>query len=237
MIQAAGIGAVGLWVWGAPRLPEIFAAEPSFTPIANVPPFRRLNSDGALTAANVAFLGLDQPNQNPMLEATRIAPCTALFRGAPPPAIALFSDFNCPNCPTMDANVTAAAGDTPVVRHQLPLLGVTSETASRAVLAADLQGGFAAMYAALSRTPAVKNLALIRRSAVGAGLDSDRLVTDMQSVAVQNQLNQSLALARILGLIGTPATVIGRTIVLGTLPRRQIAQIIALEQELGEVCA
>jgi len=176
---------------------------------------------------------------NPADAATRADICGALFRGAPTPAIALFSDFNCPYCPAMDANVTQIARDTrtQVIRHQLPLLGRASQIASRAALAADMQGQYAAMYEALMRTPAVKNLTLIRRFADAAGLDADRLIADMQGDEVTRRLQQSSALGDILGLIGTPATVIGRTVILGTLPERKIARIIALEQELGEVCS
>lgn len=87
----------------------------------------------------------------------RADPCAALFGeatadGALP--IATFSDFNCPYCRVLEgdlAGVLAADPGLRLVRHELPLLGAASASAARAVLAADLQGGYEAMKARLLR--------------------------------------------------------------------------------------
>lgn len=237
LFQAAGLGVLGLWVWGAPRLPQLWQPQMTFSPMPDLPPFRRLDLQGPITAGNVAFVGIGDPAIPNAMTSAEI--CSGLFGAATAPAIALFSDFNCPNCPQMETNVRTAAEKSkiPVIHHQLPLLGRGSEMASRAVLAADRQGGYAAMYAALSRTPAVQNMSLIRHLAQNAGLDPDQLLVDMNDPETAERLNLSLAIAARLGLIGTPATVIGRSIVLGILPPAQIAQIIAAEQEQPMECA
>ena len=79
-------------------------------------------------------------------ELVRADPCSAFFgqRTSDAVPVAMFSDFACPICRVMDDRLSDLEESDPgtfhIVRHQLPLLGVASATASRAVLAADLQG-------------------------------------------------------------------------------------------------
>lgn len=239
---AVALGVLG-WVWGVPKLAQLGAPALALSPVPGAPGFRALEGAVGLTAGQQAlFAGIEatDPAVDRALALVRENPCRALYGDAPAPVpVALFSDFNCPNCPVMDANVTAVlarTADTSLHRHQLPLLGRASETASRAVLAADLQGGYAALHARLTRTPAVTDMALITQIAAQEGLDPERLRTDMARPAIAGALDRSRALSRYLGLIGTPAAVIGRTVVLGTLPEATIAEIIALEMERGRPC-
>lgn len=233
LLQAAAVGAVALWVWGAPRLPGLWRAPQSFTPIAGAAPFRRLDRAGALSGANVALLGL--PQEAPSAVAVPDL-CRALFGDRPGLAIAVFSDANCPNCPEMEATLAriSATEAIPLELHHLPILGRSSDLAARADLAARLQG--AALYKTLAEAPVVVTPRLVQDAARAAGLDAERLATDMTGPRVEAALDTSRALARRLGLIGTPATVIGRTVVLGVLPPDEIAQIIALERQDGEGC-
>ena len=61
----------------------------------------------------------------------------------------------------------------------------------------------------------------------------------MQSPSVLRELENSAAVSRAFGLIGTPALVIGRTVIQGKVSDSMIQQIVALEQEEGwsNVCA
>jgi len=242
LFTALGVVLVGGWVWGAPRLPGLFGEDLSFEPIKSAPGFQRLETQIAGGSASL-FAGLDQPDPNVSKAFTKIeaAPCDALFAGdVGTVPIALFSDFNCPNCPAMDQNVLNVIARTPgtsLHRHELPLLGRTSVVASRAVLAADKQGKYTEMHDALFRTPAVTDLTFVRRLAEGAGVDPDQLEHDMAQPDVTTALAVSKALSQYLGLIGTPAAVIGKTVVLGVQSEKTIAAIIAHEKEKGVTCS
>ena len=243
MATGLGIAAVAAWVWGVPRLPGLFAGDLQFKPINGAPGFRIVDGAAQLSQSEAVFAGLTPEDPAVLAEMpfVRANTCTALFGANPAPLpVALFSDFNCPNCPEMDANVAAVLAETPgtsLHRHELPLLGRTSEVASRAVLAADLQQQYSAMHDALLRTPAVTDLTFIESAAKRAGLDAERLLRDMGRPDITAALARARALSRHLGLYGTPATVIGRTVLLGTKSRATIAAIIAAERERGSGCS
>lgn len=237
-----GIAAVGGWVWGAPRLRGLFGPDLRFADIPGAAGFQILQSDigGGVSAG--LFAGLTpQTSTSLVFDTVAANPCEALFRGSSAQVpIAIFSDFNCPNCPQMDANVAAVVVRTPQTSlsyHQLPLLGRTSVTASRAVLAAARQGKYAQMHDALLRSPAVTDMALLRRFAQQSGLDVTRFVQDMSHPEILGSLAVSDALAQYLGLVGTPATVIGQTVVLGVETEATITAIIAHEIEKGATCS
>ena len=70
--------------------------------LPNLPPFRELVSDGAVSTGSLAFVGLRDGEEDPTLLArateVRADPCGALFGDAPLRGmlpIAYFSDFNC----------------------------------------------------------------------------------------------------------------------------------------------
>lgn len=244
-LQGLGLAALVGWVWGVPKLRGAFGSDLRFTPIAGAPDFQMLDTglNVGLTAGATLFAGLDAPDPAVQAAFTRVSahPCRALFGQTPAQVpIAVFSDFNCPNCPHMDANVTAVvarASDVSLHRHELPLLGRTSITASQAVLAADLQGKYAEMHTALQRSIAVKDPALIRRFAQNAGIDPDQLEKDMQRPDIQNALATSKAISQYLGLIGTPAVVIGRTAILGVQSESVIEDVVAYEKERDATCS
>lgn len=237
LLSGLGLAAVVGWVWGIPRLPRLFAPALEFIPIKGAPGFQALDGAAQLSLSGAVFAGLDAPDPDvdAQMDFVRANTSAALFGNNPAQVpVALFSDFNCPNCPVMDANVAAVLADTPKTslhRHELPLLGRTSEVASRAVLAAVRQNQYEAMHAALLRSPAVTDLDFIKAAAIRAGLDADRLLSDMARPEIGEELARSKALSRHLGLYGTPATVIGRTVLLGTKPQATIRKVIALERE------
>lgn len=65
------------------------------------------------------------------------------------------------------------------------------------------------------------------------GVDEDRLLSDMESDAVSEQLRATEAVARIFGFIGTPALVVGRTVVVGTVSEGVIAALVEQERRDG----
>ena len=73
----------------------------------------------------------------------------------------------------------------------------------------------------------------LSRLADDLGVDKDKLVSDMESAEVVRELENSSALARVFFFVGTPALVIGRTVVQGQISDRMLREIIDLEREEG----
>ncbi len=234
LLQGAGLTAVALWVWGAPRLAGLRAGPLTFTDIPDAAPFRRLDRTGASSAGAAIFAGLDAAP--PPFTGSL---CAALFGANSGLSIAYFSDVNCPNCPAMEAATRRAVGQQaiPLIRHELPLLGPQSVIAARAILAAQMQGDAARVAERLIHLTGPLTPARMGAIAADTGLDAARWRADMESPQVISILSRNHGLARRLGIYGTPGTVIGRTVVLGALPEDQIAQIIALEQQAGPTCS
>lgn len=223
-----------------------------FTDLPAVPGFRSLPS-GAMTAGFDAFFdaGATAPAVPPEVTARVAAdPCAALHRagswteGAALP-IASFSDYNCPYCRSLTKRLVArttqhpspplnaGSGAVSVTWHELPRLGPTSRIAARAALAAAMQGAYIPFHMRLMRAPFQLTPAYVGVLADDMGLDGDRLVADMDSARVTEKIAVAEALARLFGILGTPALVVGRTLVLGEIPAPRLTRLIARERADG----
>ena len=107
-----------------------------------------------------------------------------------------------------------------------------STIASQAVLAADRQGGYQAMHDRLMRTRLITDLNFVVNIAESVGLNGQRLVADMQTPEIASALGVSKATASVFGFYGAPATVVGRTVFMGSIPAADVAQIIKAELEV-----
>ncbi len=163
----------------------------------------------------------------------------ALFRDAADPVkgnpqgsltIVEFFDARCGYCkqlhPAMEALVRRNP-DLRVVMKDLPILGPNSVLASRALLAAQRQGRYGPLYDALLTLRGEPTEAVIRQHAERLGLDWARLRRDMDDPAIQRRLEANIQLARLLGVEGTPALVIGTTLVPGALELEQLERLVA----------
>jgi predicted DsbA family dithiol-disulfide isomerase len=245
-LLAGGGVAVFAWVKGAPQLLSLRDPNLEFDDIVGLEPFRRLLGTGTVTTSSGAiFAGLDTPEPSlvedeRMRQAVRDDPCAAIFgalqTGIVP--VAMFSDFACPICNLMNERLTELQTKHPnsfrIFRHELPILGASSRTASRAVLAADRQGAYLEMHKRLMRTPAVTDEAYVVRIADSIGLDSSRLLADMNSGEIDQQLSVSRAIADVFHFYGTPAFAIGRTVFLGSISKSLLESLIA--EETGNPC-
>lgn len=246
-VIAGGAVALFSWVKGLPLLLSSGDTELEFENLDGLAPFRRLLGSGPATSAGGAiFAGIESsealsPDAERMRQTVKDDPCAAFFgaqqTGAVP--VAMFSDFKCPICKTMNerlAELQEKTGDSfRIIRHELPLLGAASRTASKAVLAADRQGKYSEMHEILNRTPAITDEAFVGRIANNIGLDSTQLLHDMNSDEVEQKLHMSRAIADVFGFYGTPAFAVGRTVFLGAVPTSLLARLIT--QETGRHCA
>lgn len=151
--------------------------------------------------------------------------------------VASFSDYYCPFCRVQTKRlaelVESNGNELSVAWHELPLLGEDSNLAARAALAAKRQGAYVAFHERLMKTPFVASPEYLVRLSEALEIDEQQLLIDIDSNEVSQELENSAALSRLLALVGTPALVIGRTVVQGQVSDGTIMSIIALEREEG----
>lgn len=238
-----GLGAGGVAVYAAYRaglFGRLFGPAPfDFQAMEAPSGFRRLPS-GPVTGGSVPLFGLDGEKPPELLaaqEAVTSDLCGTLFPNIAPGSVpvAYFYDYQCPICRRLTPMLRDIPGLT-LNWHDLAGLGAASETAARAAIAAREQGAFDAFHDRLMRARFQPNEGYILSLAESAGIDGDRLLTDMGSVKTTDQMWLSRALANKFALIGTPGLVVGRTAVLGDISRSDLTRLVALERENPGPC-
>ena len=218
------------------------SAELQFRP-RNFPPGTRelvLQQGVSPLSAVLAGPQLDRDGEQIRPDPAQI--CRALFRDVSSPAsgavdrpveIITFLDYRCPYCKTLSGIISGLQNENArFVYREWAILGEASMLAARAALAADRQGKYLAFHDRLMKTRLIPTPDLIDVIATDLGLDVKKLHADMKSDATTQSLRQTSALASALGLIGTPALVVGRTVVQGDVTRRQLEKLIANERSL-----
>jgi protein-disulfide isomerase len=95
------------------------------------------------------------------------------------------------------------------------------------MLAAQRQGKYLPLHDALMRLREEVNETVLRREAERMGLDWPRLRREMDDPAIARKIEANLGLARALDIQGTPALVIGDSIVPGAMDLAQLEAAIA----------
>jgi protein-disulfide isomerase len=144
-----------------------------------------------------------------------------------------FFDVRCGFCkqlhPTM-AQLIQRENDVRVVLKDLPILGPNSVTAARALIAAQRQNQYGALYDALMRLREEPTEPVLRREAERLRLDWARLRRDMEDPATLARIERNIALARALDIQGTPAMVIGTTLLPGAVDLATLQRLTAAER-------
>ncbi len=197
-----------------------------------------------LRDAVTAMQADDEKNQQQAARGAIAASRSELVDGVGDPAIGNpkgdvtvveFFDIRCPYCRQIEqtlAELIAKDGGVRLVFKDLPILGASSLLGAKALLAAHRQDGadssrYMKLRAALMKPgpePTEENL---RAAADKAGLDGARLIADMQDPAIQARIDANLKLAEKLNIHGTPAMVIGDTLVPGAVSLKDLAQLVA----------
>ena len=234
--------------FGPPAVAEIFAGDLEFEPVARPAGFRRIAGGDSSTGFDL-FLGLDDdpgPDTGAALERVSARPCEALYGDDRDPDVvpmASFSDYNCPYCRALTIRLSeieaASAGRVRISWHELPLLGEASMLAAQAALAAKRQGAYVAFHKRLMRSPFRTTPEYLEVLADDLGVDKTRLLADMDGEDVRRELRESSALAELFAFVGTPALVVGRTVVQGEINDARLERLIARERMDGpiEACA
>jgi protein-disulfide isomerase len=176
---------------------------------------RAANAQAAIEAHRPALQSAEHPSVGPADAAVTLVE---------------FFDYRCGYCrrmvPALEA-LKAAHEDVRFVYVEFPVLGPDSLRAAQASLAAWVQdpGAYwdfhkAMMSADDLSAPAIEELAAAH------GLDTDRLIDDMQSPAVRERIEANYAMAQAIGVEGTPAFVIGDTFLPGAVPLERLEAAI-----------
>jgi protein-disulfide isomerase len=139
-----------------------------------------------------------------------------------------FFDYRCGYCRRVVGSLRALVDQDEglrVVFKEFPILGEDSVRAARAALAAERQGLYMPFHFALMAADDL-SMAGIVQVAAGVGLDTDQLAKDMELPEIQAEITANYALARELGIEGTPAFVIGDNLVPGAVTEERLAALI-----------
>jgi protein-disulfide isomerase len=120
-----------------------------------------------------------------------------------------------------------------LVYKDIPVLGPASTTEARAILAAQNQGGYLKMQAALMSSSGDPSDSMIRQTAKSVGLDPAKLAVDMEAPAIAAKLKQNLALAKDLKVDGTPVFIVGDQLIPGALDEANLKTLIAATRKKG----
>lgn len=224
------LGAGAALIAGLPRLWALMAPSTATVPHPDLPGFRILEA-GSISGRIDPFAGIADPDLDKISTVLPQDLCAALFQTPRLPGavqVAFFTDINCPYCRIMEGWIaklppTVAA----VTWHDLPLLGPGSVAGARAIGAARLQGAEPALRARLHRTRFQPDAAYLTNLAGSLGVDAPRLLTDMQSPAIEARISESLGLATLFGIPGTPALVVGDTLAVGALAQKDFDDLLA----------
>jgi protein-disulfide isomerase len=114
-----------------------------------------------------------------------------------------------------------------LVYKDLPILGPASVIAAHALLAAQRQGGYEKLRSALMAAPPAYTRDSVLALARKIGLDDARLGKDMDDPAITTRLDANLQLARDLGIDGTPALIVGDTLIPGAVEFAELEKDVA----------
>jgi protein-disulfide isomerase len=125
-----------------------------------------------------------------------------------------FFDYNCGYCKRGLEDVAKLVETDPKVRvvfKELPILSKGSEEAARVALAAKKQGAdkYWAIHKAMLGAKGHMDEAAALRIAEKQGLDMDKLKADMAAPEIKSEIEKSEALAKKMGVNGTPHFLIG----------------------------
>ncbi len=141
-----------------------------------------------------------------------------------------FFDYRCPYCKAVAKDMIEtleAEGDVRIVFKEFPILGPDSQVAAKAALAANMQARYLPFHMALMAHKGTLDRDAVFGIAREVGLDMVRLEQDMESVEVATVLARNLAIADALDIGGTPAFVIGDTLVPGAVDMETLRDLVA----------
>jgi protein-disulfide isomerase len=145
-----------------------------------------------------------------------------LVQGNPKGDVTLveFFDYRCPYCKQVEPSLDALLkedGKLRVVYKEFPILGEASVYATRAALAAKKQGKYAEFHRVMMATKGDIGDDTVLKVATSLGLDVGKIKADMNAPEIEKVIDKNYALADALSIQGTPAIIIGDTLIPGAV--------------------
>ena len=157
-----------------------------------------------------------------------------LVQGNPKGDVTLveFFDYRCPYCKQVEPSLDALLkedGKLRIVYKEFPILGEASVYATHVALAAKKQGKYAEFHRAMMATKGEIGDAAILDVAASIGLDVAKLKADMSAPEIDKLIDTNYGLADALNIQGTPALIVGETLIPGAIDidtlRKDIADV------------
>lgn len=149
--------------------------------------------------------------------------------GTGPVTVVEFFDYRCAYCKAAAPRIPDMVIQNKSIRlvfKEFPILTEVSEHAARAALAAELQGKYLPVHLGFMAEKALDDAA-IDRILKDKGVDVDRAHADMKSAAITKKLDDNKALARSIGVDGTPGFIVGDKMIGGFLEDEILAEVKA----------
>ncbi len=141
-----------------------------------------------------------------------------------------FFDYRCGYCKRVASAVTQLQKDEPGVRvvyKDYPILGEASVFGARAALAAWEQGKHQAFHEAMLASDNELTTEEVFAIALRVGLDVKKLESDLQAPERQTAIDRNHALAKLLGISGTPGFLVGGEMYQGALELTSLKELVA----------
>jgi protein-disulfide isomerase len=143
-----------------------------------------------------------------------------------------FFDYNCTYCRAAGPTMTQLLQRNPDIRFvykEFPTLADSSRFAAQAALAARRQGPelYRVFHDTLLKAKGRLAEDTVVKIAREAGVDVDRMRAEMKDPAINESLDRNIALARAMGVTGTPTFIIGDAMLVGIKPLEEMESAIA----------
>ncbi len=147
-----------------------------------------------------------------------------------------FFDYRCPYCKQVEPSLEALLKQDPklrIVYKEFPVLGEASVYATRMALAARKQGKYLPFHDAMMATKGEINHEVIERVAKATGVDVEKAKAEMNAPEIDALIKRNYALAQALDINGTPAFVVGDTLVPGATDMAGLRELVAAARKAG----
>ena len=145
-----------------------------------------------------------------------------------------FFDYNCGYCKSVVRTIMDVLSEDKKINFvfvEFPILSEQSYFAAKAALASKNQNLYNKFHISLMKINGRVNEEKVFSTAKKIGLDIDQLKKDINSPEIEQQLVKNREIAKLLGLNGTPAFIIGNIIYPGALNSNNLTKLIKQYRE------
>ncbi len=143
-----------------------------------------------------------------------------------------FFDYNCSFCRRSMKDLITLIDTDPnlkVIFKEFPILGEGSVYAARAAVASMKQGKYVEFHMAMMQLRGSADKGNVLEIAEEVGLDVEKLKQEMKASYITKEIDEVLRTASAIGINGTPAYIVGDSVISGAVGlaelRRQIAEV------------